>query len=358
MLERGADTLLVAIMVPTKPLQPTRARGPGARIHGRARTRAPARNGRRSRIPPSPTCCGSTEPRSVEVLQEREYVRIKSARPVLVYAGRRPHAGAELHGRSQRRRPPARRARHAEDRRGGHLPAHAHPGRDARHRHGQGRADRLAGAAARSRSRRSASSTAAASCASSSSASAPNGAAAWSRRTAMAAEAPAEVQPPRPRSAAPRRWRRRRASAAAARPPATVAKAGKDKKGKKEPRARRTPRARAPWRAADGPSVAAHPRAARAVARAKGWGGLAASCSAATCRCPPTRSPEAGCARCWPGSSATSPHGREPCSCGGGSWCSRSRAREQQLLAAAEAAASGPEPPAGVGGRPGARVSP
>ncbi len=53
---------------------------------GRPRTRAPERHAT-SRTPPSPTSCGSTAPRSVEVLQEREYVRIRSARPVLVYGG-------------------------------------------------------------------------------------------------------------------------------------------------------------------------------------------------------------------------------------------------------------------------------
>ena len=47
---------------------------------------------------------------------------------------------------------------------------------------------------------------------------------------------------------------------------AKAGKAKKEKKGKKG--------AEAAESAGDGPSVAAHPRAARAVARAKGWGGL------------------------------------------------------------------------------------
>ncbi len=47
-------------------------------------------------------------------------------------------------------------------------------------------------------------------------------------------------------------------------------KSAKDSKGAKDSKASKGAEANA-----DGPSVAAHPRAARAVARAKGWGGLA-----------------------------------------------------------------------------------
>jgi hypothetical protein len=50
----------------------------------------------------------------------------------------------------------------------------------------------------------------------------------------------------------------------------TAKKADKPKKGEKKGRA-----SKAAEPAGDGPSIAAHPRAARAVARAKGWGGLA-----------------------------------------------------------------------------------
>jgi hypothetical protein len=50
------------------------------------------------------------------------------------------------------------------------------------------------------------------------------------------------------------------------------AKAGKDAKGAKD--AKQAKGSDAQESGGDGPSVAAHPRAARAVARAKGWGGL------------------------------------------------------------------------------------
>ena len=61
-----------------------------------------------SQDPASPELLRLDDPRSVEVLQEREYVRIRSARPVLVYTAREAVPGAELHRRRQRRRAAAR----------------------------------------------------------------------------------------------------------------------------------------------------------------------------------------------------------------------------------------------------------
>jgi len=83
-LECGADTLLVAIMVPTQPLTERQLDGlvlefVGA--HGRVRLSGTAS------VEEHPDVLRIDAPRSIEVLQEREYVRIMSARPVLVYAG-------------------------------------------------------------------------------------------------------------------------------------------------------------------------------------------------------------------------------------------------------------------------------
>ena len=84
-LERGMNTLLVAITVPVKALSERDLQGlvleyvanGRVRLHGSARIENPA----------EPDVLRIDEPRSIEVLQEREYVRIKAARPVLVYAG-------------------------------------------------------------------------------------------------------------------------------------------------------------------------------------------------------------------------------------------------------------------------------
>jgi hypothetical protein len=54
--------------------------------------------------------------------------------------------------------------------------------------------------------------------------------------------------------------------------PETAAKTTKDKKDK--PKGKGKEKKAGESRGAEGPSVAAHPRAARAVATAKGWGGL------------------------------------------------------------------------------------
>jgi len=86
-LESGADSLLVAITVPTKPL--TDAQLDGLVLeYSSARGRVRLGGHFTMAAPPDPDLVRIDSPRSVEVLQEREYVRIKSARPVLVYASR------------------------------------------------------------------------------------------------------------------------------------------------------------------------------------------------------------------------------------------------------------------------------
>jgi hypothetical protein len=85
-LERGPDSLLVAIMVPVAPLS-----------YGQLERLVLEFVGPRGRVrlsgtvtvedPSDPDVLRIDRPRSIEVLQEREYVRIMSARPVLVYGG-------------------------------------------------------------------------------------------------------------------------------------------------------------------------------------------------------------------------------------------------------------------------------
>jgi hypothetical protein len=86
-IEAGADTLLVAIMVPTQPLTYRQLEslmlefvGP----RGRVRLRGTAT----IEDPAEPDVVRVDRPRSIEVLQEREYVRIGSTRPAVVYSGR------------------------------------------------------------------------------------------------------------------------------------------------------------------------------------------------------------------------------------------------------------------------------
>jgi hypothetical protein len=86
-LERGVDTMLLAITVPTRPLTPsqmadmvidyTGSRG-RVRLHGTVVIEDPDDR----------DLVRVNSPRSVEVIQEREYVRIRSSRPVLVYSAR------------------------------------------------------------------------------------------------------------------------------------------------------------------------------------------------------------------------------------------------------------------------------
>ncbi len=84
-LERSADTLLVAIMVPTQPLTQRQLDGVVIEFLG-AQGRVRLTGGAIVENPSEPDVLRIDRPRSVEVLQEREYVRIKIARPALVYS--------------------------------------------------------------------------------------------------------------------------------------------------------------------------------------------------------------------------------------------------------------------------------
>jgi hypothetical protein len=84
-LESGPDALLVAIMVPTEPLTYEQLEGMVLEftdVQGRVRLTGAAS----IEDPSDPDVLRIEHPRSVEVLQEREFVRIKSARPAVVYA--------------------------------------------------------------------------------------------------------------------------------------------------------------------------------------------------------------------------------------------------------------------------------
>jgi hypothetical protein len=86
-LERGVNTLLLAITIPTGPLSQGQLEGLVIEFtapHGRVRLQGMIT----LENPAEPDVLRMDAPRSVEVLQEREYVRINAARPVLVYAGR------------------------------------------------------------------------------------------------------------------------------------------------------------------------------------------------------------------------------------------------------------------------------
>jgi len=86
-LERGVNTLLLAITVVTSPLSASELEGLVVEFtapHGRVRLQGKIT----LEDPAEPDVLRMDAPRSVQVLQEREYVRIDAARPVLVYAGR------------------------------------------------------------------------------------------------------------------------------------------------------------------------------------------------------------------------------------------------------------------------------
>jgi hypothetical protein len=86
-LERGVNTLLLAITVVTGPLSAGQLEGLVVEFtapHGRVRLQGKIT----LEDPAEPDVLRMDAPRSVEVLQEREYVRIDAARPVLVYTGR------------------------------------------------------------------------------------------------------------------------------------------------------------------------------------------------------------------------------------------------------------------------------
>jgi hypothetical protein len=85
-LEVGPDALLVAIMVPVAPLGERQLESLVLEFvapQGRVRLTGVATLA----DPKDPDVVRIEHPRSIEVLQEREYVRIRSARPAVVYAG-------------------------------------------------------------------------------------------------------------------------------------------------------------------------------------------------------------------------------------------------------------------------------
>jgi PilZ domain len=85
-LERGSDTVLLAVTVPTRPfsagdlddmlLEFNSPRG-RTTLHGSFEVEDPV----------EPDVLRMRDPRSVEVVQERNYVRIAATRPVVVYGG-------------------------------------------------------------------------------------------------------------------------------------------------------------------------------------------------------------------------------------------------------------------------------
>jgi hypothetical protein len=86
-LEKGEDTLLIAITVPTRPLTAEQMADMIIEYTG-SRGRVRLRGTCSMEDPNDSDLVRVNQPRSVEVLQEREYVRIRSARPVLVYSAR------------------------------------------------------------------------------------------------------------------------------------------------------------------------------------------------------------------------------------------------------------------------------
>jgi PilZ domain-containing protein len=86
-LERGVNTLLVAITVPTKRLSPRDLEGlvlEYAGANGRVRLAGTVS----VEDPKEPDVLRMDALRAVEVLQEREFVRIMAARPVRVFVGK------------------------------------------------------------------------------------------------------------------------------------------------------------------------------------------------------------------------------------------------------------------------------
>jgi hypothetical protein len=89
-LERDAETLLVAIMVPIEPLSQRQLEGMVLEFVGKqGRVRL---SGAASLADPSdPDVVRIEQPRSIEVLQEREHVRVKASRPAVVSSRRDPN---------------------------------------------------------------------------------------------------------------------------------------------------------------------------------------------------------------------------------------------------------------------------
>jgi len=86
-IESSANTLLVAVTVPIRPLSASELDGIVLEFtapHGRVRLQGTIT----MENPADPDVLRLDAPRSLEVLQEREYVRIGAARPVLVHCSR------------------------------------------------------------------------------------------------------------------------------------------------------------------------------------------------------------------------------------------------------------------------------
>jgi hypothetical protein len=83
-IECEADALVLAITVPARPLEPAQLASLCVEYAGpRGRIRLGGSVVRQD--PDDPEVVRVQSPRSIEVLQEREYVRIRAARPVLVF---------------------------------------------------------------------------------------------------------------------------------------------------------------------------------------------------------------------------------------------------------------------------------
>lgn len=86
-IERGPDALVMAITVPARPLEPSQLASLCVEYAG-PRGRVRLGGSLASQDAADPEVVRLDSPRSIEVLQEREYVRIRAARPVLVFRAR------------------------------------------------------------------------------------------------------------------------------------------------------------------------------------------------------------------------------------------------------------------------------
>ena len=86
-IERGPDLLAVAITVPSRPLENAQLAQLSLEYAG-PRGRARLAGSIATQDPADPDVVRLAAPRSLEVLQQREYVRIRSARPLLVFSAR------------------------------------------------------------------------------------------------------------------------------------------------------------------------------------------------------------------------------------------------------------------------------
>lgn len=91
--EQGIDSLLVAITVPIRPLTPVQLADLVLEYNS-SRGRMRLTGAFSMENPADPDLVRLRAPRSIEVLQERSYVRIEAARPVIVYSA--TAAGAQF----------------------------------------------------------------------------------------------------------------------------------------------------------------------------------------------------------------------------------------------------------------------